>query len=118
MNDLNLVDIAIELLQIDRNFHGHLKDPHNNRISDFELYTFEQTWGNTSGGFEGIGGSAMTNQRTYVFIPMTATEQEECLVFFGGRFAYHAPYSEIFINDVRNHNVVGMSKKAKYKISQ
>jgi len=118
VNELNLRDIAIELLQIDRNFYGYLKEPYKNRISDFELYMFEQTWGNTSGGFEGIGGSAMTNQRTYVFIPTTATEQEECLVFFGGRFAYHAPYSETFINDVRNHNVVGVSKKSKYRISQ
>lgn len=118
MNELNLRDIAIELLQIDRNFHGYLKDPYDNRISDFELYTFEQTWGSTTGGFEGIGGSAMTNQRTYVFIPLTTTEKEECLVFFGGRFAYHAPYCKPFIDDVMDQNVASVSRKSKYRITQ
>lgn len=93
----------------------NLKDPRKNCVNDFELYTFEQTWGNTSGGFEGIGGRAMTNQRTYVFVPLTATENEECLVFFGGRFAYHAPCNEIFMNDVRDQNIAGVSQKSKYR---
>lgn len=115
MNELNLRDIAIELLLIDRNFYGYLKEPQKNRISDFELYTFEQIWGNTSGGFEGIGGSAMTNQRTYVFVPTSATESEECLVFFGGRFAYYAPYNETLRKDIIEHNMAGVSKKSKYK---
>ena len=116
MNDFNLREMAIELLQIDRDFRFHLKDPRKNCVNNFELYTFEQTWGNTSGGFEGIGGSAMTNQRTYVFVPLTATEGEECLVFFGGRFAYYAPHNETFMSDIRNKNVAGVSKKSKYRI--
>ena len=115
MNELSLRDIAIELLLIDRNFHDYLKEPYKNRVSDFELYTFEQTWGNTSGGFEGIGGSAMTNQRTYVFVPTTATEKEECLIFFGGRFAYHAPYNEVLKKDIAEHNMAGVNRKAKYR---
>jgi hypothetical protein len=115
VNELNLRGIAIELLIIDRDFHFYLKEPSKNRVSDFELYTFEQTWGNTSGGFEGIGGSAMTNQRTYVFVPTTATEKEECLIFFGARFAYHAPYNETLRKDLINHNMAGISQKAKYR---
>lgn len=115
MNELNLRDIAIELLIIDRNFHFYLKEPSKNRVSDFELWTFEQVWENTSGGFEGIGGSAMTSQRTYVFVPTTATENEECLIFFGGKFAYHAPYNETLRKDVINHNMAGISQKEKYR---
>jgi hypothetical protein len=69
--------------------------------------------GNTSGGFEGFGGSAMTNQRTYVFVPLTAND-EECLVFFGGKFAYHAPYNDVFMEDVTKQNVVGVREKSKY----
>jgi hypothetical protein len=114
MGELNLRDMALELLLIDRNFTCYLKDPYHTRMEDFEFFTFEQTWGNTSGGFEGIGGCAMTNQRTYVFVPVY-TEKEECLVFFGGRFAYHAPYCETFLEDVRNQRVAGVSKKSKYR---
>jgi len=115
MDKLSLRDIAIELLLIDRNFHGYLKEPYKNSVSDFELHTFEQTWGNTSGGFEGVGGSAMTNQRTYVFVPTTATEKEECLIFFGGRFAYHAPYNEVLRKDIVEHNMAGVSRKSRYR---
>ena len=115
MNGLNLRDIAIELLQIDRNFYRYLKEPLKNSVRDFELWTFEQVWGNTSGGFEGIGGSAMTSQRTYVFVPTTATEKEECLIFFGERFAYNAPYNEKLRKDVIEHNMAGISQKSKYR---
>lgn len=112
MNELNLVQIAIELLQINENFIFYVSNKRKTRISDFELITFEQTWGSTSGGFEGIGGSAMTNQRTYIFIPFN--DDEKCLVFFGGRFAYKADYCETFKQDLIKQQLVGISKKGKY----
>lgn len=112
MNELSLTQIAIELLHINENFIYYVNNPKKTRVRDFELITFEQVWGNTSGGFEGIGGSAMTSQRTYVFIPFD--DDEKCLVFFGGRFAYHADYCEAFKEDLARQQLVGVSKKGKY----
>lgn len=111
-NELNLVTIARELLAIHEEFPYHLKDYEKHNISDFEMETFTQTWGNTSGGFEGIGGSAMTSQRTYVFIPVTA--DEDCQIYFGGRFAYSVPLTNAFIEDVKNRHVKGLHHKSKY----
>ena len=116
MNGLNLRDMAIEILSIDREFYFHMNQESYKkgmRQSDYDLYTFEQLWGNTSGGFEGIGGSAMTTQRTYVFVPQHQLD-EICLVFFGGRFAYKVPYSREFIDDVINQRVEGKSRSGKY----
>lgn len=112
MNELSLTRMAIELLQINENISCYVNNPRKIRVSDFELETFVQVWGNTSGGFEGIGGSAMTSQRTYVFIPFD--DEEKCLVFFGGRFAYHADYCEAFKEDLARQLLVGVSKKGKY----
>jgi len=35
-------------------------------------------------------------------------------VYFGGRFAYAVPYSQIFIEDVRSGQVEPVYKKGKY----
>lgn len=111
--ELDFIEMARDLLTIHQNISLHLKNPTKTKVGDFDLETFVQVWGNTSGGFEGVGGSAMTSQRTYVLIPMYA-DNEDCLVFFGGRFAYNAPYSNTFIDDVRSRCMAGMSKKEKY----
>lgn len=113
MGELSLTQMALELLQINENFCFYVQEPMKTRVSDFELHTFVQVWGNTSGGFEGIGGQAMTAQRTYVFIPVYSNK-EKCLVFFGDRFAYGVPYSKKFIDDVKNGQVEGVSRKGKY----
>ena len=113
MNDLSLTQMALELLQINEHFCCYVQEPTKTKVSDFELHTFVQVWGSTSGGFEGISGQAMTSQRTYVFIPIY-DEKEKCLVFFGGRFAYAVPYSQKFIEDVKNGQVESVSRKGKY----
>ena len=113
MGGLSLTQMAIELLQINDDFGRRLMSPRRHTISDFELYTFNQVWGNTSGGFEGIGGCAITTQRTYVFVPKGCAEN--CLVYFGGRYAYSVPYSEAFMSDVVNSCVAGLSSKNKYE---
>lgn len=107
----NLITIAKQLLEIQEEYKYHLNNPQID-ISQFDLETFEQMWGNTSGGFEGMGGCAMTSQRTYVLIPYIDTE--DCQVYFQGTFAYSVPYSEEFMNDVKNRNVAGLSRKNKY----
>ena len=66
--------------------------------NDFEIYIFQQIWGSTALGFEGIGGQAMTSAYTYVFIPVNINQN--CFVYFDGKFAYEAPYSDKFMEDV------------------
>lgn len=110
--ELNLIEIAREVLAIHEEFPYHLKDMENHYIGDFEMETFTQIWGNTSGGFCSMGGCAMTTQRTYVFISQRA--DEKCQVYFGGRYAYSVPYSEAFMNDVKNHCVEGCGHQSKY----
>lgn len=112
MNELNLVKIARELLAIHEDFPFRLKNPMQWRIGDFEMETFTQTWGNTSGGFETIGGDAITEQRVYVFVPVST--DENCFVYFGGRFAYEVPFSQIFMTDIRDRKVAGLHHKSKY----
>ena len=118
MNNFNLRDMAIEILRIDQQFYNVLGGElyHKGvRQCDYELYTFNQVWGNTSGGFEGMGGSAMTMQRTYVFVPTHNMDDEDmCFVFFGGTFAYRVPYSEKFMQDVISGCVFGKSKYREY----
>ena len=115
MNNFNLRDMAIEILRIDQQFYPRIAHLFQLgvRQSDYRLHTFEQVWGNMSGGFEGIGGSAMTTQRTYVFVP-THTHDDMCLVFFAGTYAYSVPYSRKFIEDVKNENILGKSDYRRY----
>ena len=117
---MDFIQTAKEILNIKQNY-GHYLDYKklqeqslfgNITDDDFDLYLFEQTWGNTSGGFEGIGGSAMTSQTTYVLVPKF---DHDCLVFFGGKFAYKAPYNEKFMSDVREGNVKGKSRSGVYR---
>lgn len=111
--ELDLVSIAKQLLIIHENFPYYVKHPETNRVDRFEMETFTQTWGNTSGGFEGIGGSAITTMRTYVFIPISASD-EDCQVWFDGVYAYSVPMSEKFLNDVKARNVAGQKHYHKY----
>ena len=109
---LDLVEIAMELLAIHKDIPYRFKNRKNN-IHNFEMETFTQMWGNTSGGFETIGGSAMTIQRTYVFIPINC--DDNCIVYFGSRFAYSVPLSDTFIKDVRERKIAGCHHKDKYQ---
>jgi len=107
---MNLVKMAKELLDIHEEIKyytgfGEFKE------DEYDIYIFEQMWGNTSGGFQGVGGSAMTNQNTYVLIPKC---EGKCFVFFGGIFAYKVPYSQKFIKDVIDHNVKGIHGMGEY----
>lgn len=108
----SLTSMARELLSIDEDIKFRFKN-RNTRIDDFELFDFEQTWGSTALGFGGIGGQAMTSARTYVFIPMSC--EEDCFVYFAGRFAYSVPYSQKFMDDVRGGNVAAKYECGKYK---
>ena len=112
MKGLSLTDIAIEVLQINDDWFNHVSDIKKIRLDDFELYTFVQMWGNTSGGFEGMGGSAMTNQNTYVLFPLC--KEEDAIIYFGGVFAYKAPISRVLIDDIRRGKMAGKRSNGKY----
>ena len=111
MNNFSLVRTARDLLNIHEDIPFRLKGKYSSS-SDFELYDFTQTWGNTSGGFEGWGGDAITNQRTYVLIPENCNE--DCFVYFDGQFAYSVPYSDTFMRDVLDRKVAGKASYKKY----
>ena len=116
---MNFIQTAQEILSIKQNYSYHLdhlklKEQNIEKVydDDFNVHIFEQVWGNTTGGFGGIGGSAMTTQTTYVLVPKF---NHDCLVFFGGKFAYRAPYSRKFIDDVVKENVRGKGESSYYK---
>lgn len=109
-----LTKVARELLMIEADLPFRLdyniKPRHD--MDDFDLYTFEQTWGSTALGFGGIGGQAITTARTYVFVPTMC--DEKCYVYFAGRFAYSVPYSDRFMEDVRSQDVAALAKAGRY----
>ena len=111
MSRLDLVETAMDLLTIYKDIPYRFEH-RETKICDFEMETFTQMWGNTSGGFESIGGCAMTTQRTYVFIPISCNDN--CIVYFEGRFAYSVPYSDIFIKDAKERKVAGCRHMGKY----
>ena len=111
-----LTEMARELLAIkaDLPFRFKYKEKPYPTIDDFELYTFEQTWGSTALGFGGVGGQMITSARTYVFIPISC--DQKCFVYFAGKFAYEVDYSEKFMDDVLERNIASVTESGKYKV--
>lgn len=109
-----LTKTAKELLMINEDLpfrFDYSKTPRPT-VDDFEMYTFTQTWGSTTLGFGGVGGQAFTTARTYVFVPQSC--DEDCYVYFGGRFAYSVPYSEVLMQDIKNECVASVAEAGKY----
>lgn len=82
-----------------------IKDNKKHIFCDLRFEMFPQWWGNTSGGFEGIGGSAMTEEYTTV-----AHEQNTntYIVCFGDKPCYIItdPNDE-FLKDLKERNIKG-----------
>ena len=109
-----LVGMAREILAIESDLPYRLNYTEERpSIDDFELYTFNQAWGSTALGFGGIGGQAITNARTYVFVPVTCNQK--CFVYFAGRFAYQADYCNSLVEDIRNQNMAPVYQASKYR---
>ena len=106
--------MARNLLAIEEDISFRFNKREKTWVDDFEMYTFEQMWGDTTCGFGGMGGQAMTTCRTYVFVPQV--DGEDCFVYFGGRFAYKVPYSKIFMDDVNKQQMVAVYGKGKYMV--
>lgn len=111
-----LTEMARDILDIEADlpYRFDYSDNSNPTLDDFELHTFEQTWGSTALGFGGVGGQMMTSATTYVFIPMGVNQK--CFVYFAGRFAYAVDYSEKFMEDVLKGHVASVSESVKYKV--
>lgn len=79
---------------------------------EFEFYMFPQVWGDTSLGFGGIGGQAITTAYTTVIIDNAAGW---CGVFFGEGLAYTILNpNPLFYEDLRNWRMESKSKRGKY----
>ena len=77
-----------------------------------ELYDFDQTWPSTALGFGGCGGSAMTTERTYVFVPEGT---RSAYVYFGDRFAYFIKsVNDTFLTDLSSENMDTVQMSGKY----
>ena len=115
-----LVSIAKDLLTIELDlpfrfdYSTKAQFDEHPTTDDFELHLFPQVWGSTALGFGGIGGQAMTEAMTYVFIPENV--RQNCFVYFGSRFAYSCPYSDTFMIDVKNRNMASVSRSGKYNL--
>lgn len=109
-----LTQMAREILSIEEDlpFRFDYKEKPYPTFDDFEMYTFEQTWGSTALGFGGMGGQAITCARTYVFVPISCNQK--CFVYFAGRFAYKVDYSPEFMTDVANCNMEPVYRIDKY----
>lgn len=109
-----LTQAARELLSIEEDlpFRLDYKKDQRPTVDDFEMYVFEQIWGSTALGFSGVGGQAITSARTYVFVPIGCNQN--CFVYFAGRFAYTAKYSDVFMEDVSKCNMASVSRSGKY----
>ena len=110
-----LTKMAREILNIEADlpYRFDYSDKSNPTLDDFELYTFEQTWGSTALGFGGVGGQAITSATTYVVIPISINQK--CCGYFAGRFAYAVDYSGKFMEDVFGCNVASVAESGKYK---
>ena len=94
-----LTEMARDILDIEADlpYRFDYSDNSNPTLDDFELHTFEQTWGSTTLGFGGVGGQMMTSATTYVFIPMGVNQK--CFVYFAGRFAAdYIPFQRGYAN--------------------
>ena len=111
-----LTGMAREILAIEADlpYRFDYSDNSNPTLDDFELHTFEQTWGSTALGFGGVGGQAMTSATTYVFIPIGINQK--CFVYFAGSFACAVDYSDKFMKDVLGCNVAAVHESGKYKV--
>ena len=108
-----LTQMAREILAIEADILNRFDYTVDNpKIDDFDIHIFEQVWGSTALGFGGIGGDVMTSATTYVLVPYG---KQDCFVYFAGRYAYSAPYSEKFREDIHNKNMLPVYEAEQYR---
>ena len=76
-------------------------------VDSYDIYVWPQTWPNTSCGFGGISGQALTRAYTTVFICLNLA-----IVYHDNRFAYMVEDpTDLFWAAMKNFNLVGASFK-------
>jgi hypothetical protein len=92
--------------------NAELNEKEKKYYPDFEFTMFSQTWGDTSLGFGGIGGQAITKAYT------TVVEEKRsgwCGVFYDETLAYKIKNpNEKFREDIYNHDMKAVYKKGVY----
>lgn len=109
---MNITKMARQLLNISNDLRSRHPAGTNN-FDNGEIYDFDQMWGSTALGFGGIGGAAMTTERTYVFIPYC--QDDKAFVYFGDRFAYECPVCDRLYQDIKNYQVASVMESVRYK---
>lgn len=120
MRNITLVSIAKDLLEINETLPCSIGHEFVN-VDCPGIKMFRQCWGNTSGGFEGIGGSAMTDQMTYVIDLCDREGNVTYFVFFGGRLGYKIASKDAtasFFEDLKSGNMCGCSSYKKYYLKE
>ena len=109
-----LIRMAKQLLIINEDLPFRFDYSKDRRVTvdDFEIYIFEQVWGSTALGFGGIGGQAMTEENTYVFVPLNC--DQKCFIYFGSRFAYEVEWSDTLMQDILAKKVEPVNRYRKY----
>jgi hypothetical protein len=110
MRNISLTSIAKEILEINEMLPCMVG--HEFIVDCPGINMFRQVWGNTSGGHEGIGGSAMTDQMTYVIDLCDRDGNVTYFVFFGGRLGYRIASKDatpLFFSDLNNRALHGCS---------
>mgnify|MGYP007019859509 CR=1 FL=1 len=73
-------------------------------FEDFEVKVWKQTWGDTSCGFGGIAGQAVTDAYTVVVIDKYF---QECVVFHNMRYAYKTEITDVIAEGIARQQLMG-----------
>lgn len=85
------------------------------REHEMEVYSFPQTWGDTSLGFGGVAGQAFTSAQTTVVLTNTL----KAAVYFSRRLAYVIENpNDVFFDHLRQHDMVEVRKANIYRKKQ
>lgn len=88
------------------------KEEHSYACVDVVFDMFIQMWGNTSGGFETVGGCAMTEEYTIVAHERST---DTYIVCFGDKPAYIVNDAPIqFLEDLKDRQIKGINTAKKY----
>ena len=95
------LDIPEEYMRCWADYKSRVED--HQEMRETQVYSFQQTWGNTTCGHGGVGGQAITPAQTFVF-----QSDRAWYVYQGGQFSYRVETpSEKFFDDLRDWNLVG-----------
>jgi len=76
----------------------------------FEMYSWPQTWPNTSCGFGGISGQAFVTRQTVIIKDL---DTYDVFVYHGGRFAYRVINSQKLYEYMCGRNMPGKTEASR-----